>query len=232
MKKKLLTVAMAAVMVVSSVLTASAAVTNIEKTTLATNDQYEEMANPLQGKNAETVTITYTINFDEAAAKNGWDGVFSFWDEASGARVSFQTAPYLCYNNAAGSYLDAKADAWCTANCEAGTEYTFKYVITADSCTVTCNGEAVEAFAVVGKAGEETYADVLAALNTYPTLSIGVGLAKSAYWNTELCEISISIDDGIAAPQTGDVATMLPVALMAVVAVAVALVAKKRTIAE
>ena len=208
MRKKLLTVALAATMAVASVFSAVAAETKIENKELKA-DSYEEMANPLKGKNAEKVTISYTINWNADAPRNGWDGVFSFFDAATGDRVSFQTAPYLCYNAKASTetedWADIKADAWCTANCEAGKDYTFTYVITKDEVTVSCDGTKIDAFTVANKGDAFTgYQEILNALNTYPTLTIGVGTAKSAYWNTEPCKISITIDDGIAGSAPAD----------------------------
>jgi len=202
MKKKFFAVALATTMAVSSAMTAFAAETKIDSTTLAA-DSYTEQANPLKGKNAEKVTISYTINWNADAPKNGWDGVFAFYEADSNARVSFSTAPYLCYNQkdktGAEDWIDLKADAWCATNCEAGKDYTFQYVITKDSITVSCDGTQIADFKEVGRgdAAAAGYQSVLDALNTYPTLTIGVGTAKSAYWNTEPCNISITIDDGI-----------------------------------
>ena len=202
MRKKLLTVALAATMAVASVFSAFAAETKIENKELAA-DSYEEMANPLKGKNAEKVTISYTINWNADAPNNGWDGVFSFFDASTNARVSFQTAPYLCYNakDATGTedWIDLKADAWCSTNCEAGKDYTFTYVITKDGVTVSCDGTKIDDFKEVGKGDAFTgFQEILDAFNTYPTLTVGVGTAKSSFWNTEPCKISITIDDGVA----------------------------------
>lgn len=201
MKKKFLAVALAATMVAGSVFSVSAAQTKVENQELAA-DSYTEMENPLKGKNAETVTITYTINWKDDAPRNGWDGIFSFYDASTATRVSFQTAPYLCYNakDATGTedWVDVKADAWCTANCEPGQDYTFTYVITKDDITVSCNGTKIDEFAQVGVGDAFTgYQEVLDALNTLPTLTIGVGIAQSAYWNTEPCTLNLTIDDGL-----------------------------------
>lgn len=204
MKKKLLTTALATTMVMSSVFTAMAAETKIDTKELKA-DSYEEMANPLKGKNAEKVTISYTINWNADAPKNGWDGIFSFFDAESTGRVSFQTAPYLCYNAGKDDkYIDVKADAWCTTNCETGKDYTFTYVITKDAITVACDGKNITEFTEVGRgpgsgAATDGYQEVLDALNTYPTLTIGVGQGKSSYWHTEPSKVSITIDDGKAA---------------------------------
>ncbi len=173
----------------------------INRTSLANNTCIRQK-NPLQGKNAEKVTITYIINWDETAAKNGWDGIFSFYDDTSKGRVSFQTAPYLCYNSDGNggntSYIDLKADAWCASNCEKGTNYLFEYVITKDSIEVFCNGNKIEAFAEVGRGGSvsDGYQAILDALNTYPTFTVGIGKAVTGFWDTEACSVSITIDTG------------------------------------
>ncbi len=173
----------------------------INRTSL-TNNTCIRQTNPLQGKNAEKVTITYIINWDETAAKNGWDGIFSFYDESSKGRVSFQTAPYLCYNSDGNgentSFIDLKADAWCASNCEKGKDYLFEYVITKDSIEVFCNGSKIETFAEVGRGGNvsEGYQAILDALNNYSTFTVGIGKAVTGFWDTETCTVSITIDTG------------------------------------
>ena len=199
--KKILAGAMAGAMVLGSLSVVSAETISekqiVDSTTLAA-DSYTEYENPLCGKDAEMVVISYSINWDDTAARNGWDGIFSFYDATSGGRVSFQTAPYLCYNNAAGEYVDIKADAWCTANCTPGTTYLFQYIITADSITVSCDGTDISEFIVTGNSEDwdGSYQCILDALNEYPTLTIGVGLAASSYWNTEISTISLDIAYG------------------------------------
>ena len=264
MRKKLLTVALAATMAVSSMFTAFAEDFYSDSYENKTNDAYAEVENPLKGKNAETVVINYTINFTEGTAKNGWDGIFAFFDEASGGRVSFQTAPYICFNAGADEkWIDLKADAWCTANCEDGKDYTFEYVITKDSIEVTCDGTKIAEFVETGRgtgAATEGFQDILDALNTYPTLTLGVGLAKSAYWNTELAAVTLKISDSpnvaadpadptepadpadpteapteaqdnVTPAKTGDTSAVAVIAIVALGA-AVAVVASKKRVTE
>ena len=202
MKKKIFAVALAAVMTITGAISAFAAEITIDKAELAA-DSYTEYDNALKGSNPTEVTVEYTINFADDAARNGWDGVFAFFNADTNGRLSFQTAPFISLNTDANAgadiWIDAKADAYVTANCEPGTDYTFKYVINKDSITVSVDGKEIAEFAETGRGANtvEGYQDILDAINTYPTFTLGVGTAKSSFWNTEICTLSnVKISDG------------------------------------
>lgn len=204
--KKILAASLTGAMLVTSaipVMAEEAATVTSSDVYLTANDTYYVMENPILGETDDNeVVIEYTINFDAMAAKNGWDGIFSFFGKDDlGSRVSFQTAPYVCYNECKpegveNKWADIKSDAFCSNNCEPGTDYTFKYVITPDSIEATMNGEPVEGFGMVGSSGSETpYQDILDGLHSYEKFTVGVGQAVSSFWFTELCKLSdVNID--------------------------------------
>lgn len=163
---------------------------------LTASDALEVTENPYYGQDVEEMYIEYTINFAEAAAKNGWDGIFSFYNSETTGRISFQTAPYVCYNEmlpagVENRYIDINSPALTGTNVAAGAEkgqdITFGILITKDKVTMTANGEEI-AFAEGGSGA--TYADLLAYISECDQLTYGVGTAATAYWWTELCALS------------------------------------------
>ena len=159
---------------------------------LETNDAITIEENPFYGKNIDNFYAEYTINMTEGAAQNGWDGIFSFYNSATGGRVSFQTAPYICYNSGTGKWMDINqpgADGATDIAPEMipGTEYQVTISLDANGVIVTVDGEEIEV-SIVGSGA--SYADILKDITKCDQLSFGVGLAQTAYWNTELCTLT------------------------------------------
>ena len=169
---------------------------DLSEKNLTENSYYEAMDNPLQGEKLKEVTIEYTINLDASAAANGWDGIMSFYDGDTRNRVSIQTQPYVCYNAVAtdGKFIDYKADALQLG--AKGEDTAFKIVINADGITMYKDGEEVSS-GITGESGPDdanaktpaTFTDIIEFIQSAPTLTIGVGTAQSAYWNTEVCTL-------------------------------------------
>lgn len=164
-----------------------------EQTVLGTADAITYYDNPLYGKDLDSIYVEYTINWDENAAKNGWDGLFSFLQSASGGRVSFQSAPYLCFNDQNGNWLDFnKPDLAGADNVAAGTslekgkDYTFTYQITSTGIRAFVDGQEIEATEASSGVGYEDLIRYIASCNK---ITLGVGEAAASYWNTELCTI-------------------------------------------
>lgn len=65
------------------------------------------MNNPFYGKDFEKLYVRYVINRNEDSNKDGFGGLFSFYNTAKNGRVSFQSAPYICYNTADGFWFDS-----------------------------------------------------------------------------------------------------------------------------
>ncbi len=160
----------------------------------------EYVDNPFYGETIEELNVKYTINLASNAAKNGWDGIFSFFNTASGGRVSFQTTPYICYNGG-GSYFDINHTGTAgTTNkivsCEKGQDYTFEIHITKSDLTMTMDGEPI----TYSVSGPGSYAALLSYVTKCdkvtwgvgwdPTANGGNGSGVTSFWGTELCTLS------------------------------------------
>jgi len=162
-----------------------------DKIDITSTDFYEENDNPFEGENIKDLTISYTINMDDSTARNGWDGIFAFYNTSTTGRISFQTNPYICYNDASGNWIDINQPGSggddMASSMTPGTEYKVKEIITEDEILITVNGTKLE----LGNNGSgATYEDLLSLVKKCDTLTYGVGLAKSSYWNTEICTIT------------------------------------------
>ncbi len=175
-----------------------------DKVVLESNDVLNVEESPFYGVLAERVQLAYTINFTEGTAQNGWDGIFSFYNSTTGGRVSVQTAPYICYNDADGNWMDinqpgSTGGSNMAVSAIPGQEYEVVITITEEGMEATVDGEAVN----LGIAGSGAgYDDLLAFLGECDQLTWGVGLAQTAYWNTELCtltDIKLTAGDDVVA---------------------------------
>lgn len=159
---------------------------------ITSTDFQEVEDNPFYGKNISNIEISYTINMTEGTAQNGWDGIFAFYNSSSTGRVSVQTAPYVCYNDADGNWIDLNQPGSTNGTNVApemvpGTDYTVDIKITTDSAVITVDGEEI----TTGYNGSGAdYSDLLSFITKCDQLTWGVGLAASAYWNTEMCTLS------------------------------------------
>ncbi|MCR4903970.1 MAG: glycoside hydrolase family 43 protein, partial [Butyrivibrio sp.] len=159
---------------------------------LTSNSFLETEENPFYGKNISNLDITYTINMTEGTAQNGWDGILSFYNSTSKGRVSVQTAPYVCYNDSDGNWIDVNQPGSTNGTNVApdmvpGTDYTVNIKITQSDLVITVDGEEI----TLGYNGSGAdYKDLLDFVTTCDQLTWGVGLASTAYWNTELCTLS------------------------------------------
>lgn len=189
MKKKFFAVAIAATMALSTVMTAMAEDLYTKEYALQSTDAYEEFENPLKDRNLSEIVIEYTCTTSDGAAANGWDGLFAFYNADTNGRITFCTRPYLCWNDMSGGkgYLDFNhPDNGGDFALVAGQKQTVVWTITADDVTCTVDVNAINLGTLGTSNPAPTYQDLLDAFNTYPTLTIGVGKAKSSFWWTEL----------------------------------------------
>ncbi|WP_310602600.1 LamG-like jellyroll fold domain-containing protein [Anaerosporobacter sp.] len=171
---------------------------SIDKAVLETSSDITQYSNPFYGKKLEIINVSYTINWAEDAAKNGWDGIFAFFNTANNnGRVSFQTLPYLCYNGG-GKWMDINhpesAPVNTAATLEKGKDYTFNYVLTRDSIEIYADGTLLEYVTT----GDGTFADILNYIAACDKITIGVGKSVSAFWDTEKCTLTnLDINDHV-----------------------------------
>jgi len=159
------------------------------KVVLATNADIMVEANPFYGKKVDGIYIEYTINMSEGTAKNGWDGIFSFYNSKTTGRISIQTAPYLCYNNAEGEWVDINQPGTYNATDVApsmvpGRAYTVTISVDASGVVMTVDGKEIP---VSVNGSGANYKDIIEYISTCDRLTWGVGLAQSSYWHTERC---------------------------------------------
>lgn len=178
----------------------------LEEAQLSTSESITYYDNPFYGKKLEVLDISYTINWNDDAAKNGWDGLFAFYNTKNSGRVSFQSLPYLCFNGG-GKWIDINNPGLSgvvniAASLEKGKDYTFRYVITKDDLQIYLDGTLL----TYVTNGEATLVDILDFIGTCNKLTIGVGKGESAYWWSEKCVLKdIDIKDHICKeykPQT------------------------------
>ena len=158
-----------------------------------TSTSYQDVIdNPYYGKNISNIDIKYTISMTDGTAQNGWDGIFAFYKSSSTGRVSIQTAPYVCYNDANGNWIDLNQPGSTNGTNMApdmvpGTEYEVEIAITTSGTVITVDGEEIS----TGYNGSGAdYADLLSFITECDQFTWGVGLAASSYWNTELCTLT------------------------------------------
>ncbi len=182
-----------------------------DKVELKTNDSFTALESPFYGKDMRSLHVEYTIKMDPAAAANGWDGIFSLFNSKTGGRISFQTAPYICFNPAGGDYLDinsaANASTDKAPSMKDGKEHKVVIDITKQDAKISVDGEALPII-TAGAAGYGTVIDYISKCNE---LTLGVGLAKSAYWNTEICTLTDLVISGEAKTGTTPVVPDEPV---------------------
>ena len=160
---------------------------------LSTNDALTVVENPFYGKTIDELYIGYTITMNDSSVKNGWDSIISFYDTSSAGRVSVQTAPYLCYNDMSGNWIDFNGPALDGAadmapSFESGTEHDVTITVTKDGCVMTVDGETLS----IPQNGSDsaTCKTLLNFVTQCDELTLGVGLAETSFWYTEICDIS------------------------------------------
>ena len=148
-------------------------------------DHLEIEANPFYGKDIKEAVFEYTIAFSGDAAKNGWDGIISFYNTSTNGRLSIQTNPYICYNDS-GKWIDINQPGDAADNfairAEAGKDYSVRIVLNSESLTMTVDGEEIS-YSLNGSGA--TNSDMIDFLENADQLCIGVGEAVKAYWWTE-----------------------------------------------
>ncbi len=160
---------------------------------LAANNVKTVLDNPFQGKTIDKLYIAYTIEMTEESVKNGWDAILSFYDTSSTGRISVQTAPYLCYNDWSGNWIDFNNPSLAGAIDKApsfapGTKHDITITVTKDGCVMTVDGEALD----YPKDGSDTASckTLLDFVTKCDQMTLGVGLADTAFWYTEICNIT------------------------------------------
>ena len=167
-----------------------------DEVTLASSDAITYEENPFYGEETDCLYLAYTINFASDAAKNGWDGVMSFFNSSTSGRISVQTNPYICFNAGDGNWMDlnnpnntANGGTNWAASAETGTDYRVEILITTSGVTMSVDGETI-AVSVAKANSDSTYELLLDALSDCDMLTWGVGQAVTSYWWTELCTLS------------------------------------------
>ena len=163
-----------------------------EEVILTSDSDITHTDNPFIGKNLTALELEYNITFNEGAAKNGWDGIFSFYNSETKGRVSMQTNPYLCYNaNVSNKWIDinnlnAEGSTNWAATAEIGKEYRIKVSVTQDEAKMYVDGQ--ELTVSITK-GVGSLSDLLSYIGTCDQLTLGVGNKETAYWATEISTI-------------------------------------------
>ncbi|SFR86577.1 lipocalin-like domain-containing protein [Anaeromicropila populeti] len=170
----------------------SASGASITESVELTTSAISYMDNPFYGSSLEQLYLEYTINWNPQAAKNGWDGLFSFYNTETEGRVSFQSAPYICYNDGSGSWMDlnqpgAAGGTNVAASLETGKDYRFSFEITKNEVNMYVDGVKIT---TAENGGNATYADILNYITKCDKLTLGVGEGKTAYWWTENCTLN------------------------------------------
>lgn len=163
-----------------------------EDVILNTSSDINYDINPFEGKNIKELTLEYNIKFSDEAAKNGWDGLFSFYNRETGGRVSVQSAPYLCYNDSTGNWIDINQPSMSGIKNMAvlsDKDKTHNVIIkiTKDEIKIVFDDEELP---IVKNSSGASYSDILSFISSCKDITYGVGLAKSSYWNTEMCELT------------------------------------------
>lgn len=156
----------------------------------ASDINYE--VNPFAGKNISELTLEYNVKFNANAAKNGWDGLFAFYNRKTGGRVSVQSAPYLCYNDGTGNWIDINQPSMSgiknmAVSSDVDAVHNVNIKITNDTVTMIFDGNELP---IVKNSSGASYSDILSFISSCPEITYGVGLATSSYWNTEMCELT------------------------------------------
>ncbi len=161
-----------------------------DEVVLATNADITYIDNPFKNAAFDAVAISYTANFSEAAIKTGWDGLFAFYNSTNGGRVSIQSAPYICYNDMAGKWMDinqpGETSTLLSYGLVAGVDYDFDIIITEEAVKMYING--VQA-AITENGSGASYADLIDFIGTCDQFTWGVGQAATSFWWTELCTL-------------------------------------------
>ncbi len=162
-------------------------------------DQIERIDNPFFGKNLDSLIVDYDIIFSENAAKNGWDGIFAFYNSETTGRVSFQTNPYICLNEMlpegqTNLYLDINNPMMqvIAGNLKHGQEYNVKIVIKKTECRIYLDEKLVVNADANTMSGNTDFVELLDYIGKCDKFSWGVGNTKeggTAFWNTELSTI-------------------------------------------
>ncbi|MDE6608436.1 MAG: hypothetical protein K2K54_11900, partial [Lachnospiraceae bacterium] len=166
---------------------------------ITADNQIERIDNPFFRKNLDSLIVDYDIIFPENAAKNGWDGIFAFYNSETAGRVSFQTNPYICLNE----FLpEGQTNLWLDINSpnhqiiagslKKGQEYNVKIIITKTECRFYLDGELIVNADQSTMSGTADFAELLDYIGKCDKFSWGVGNAQeggTAFWNTELSTI-------------------------------------------
>ena len=164
---------------------------------LSTSSDITYESNPFYGKEIDVLYLEYTMKFADDAAKNGYDGIISFYNSSTTGRISVQTNPYLCYN-AQSKWIDlnhpgnSESTNW-AASAEYEQEYRITMLVTGETVEFTVDGEPI---AVSVNGSGATYDDLLDFLSTCDKLTFGVGQGITSYWWTEICTITDIIISG------------------------------------
>ncbi len=163
----------------------------INRVSYAKSDDITYYDNPLYGQEVSELSIQYTVNWMSNAAKNGWDGVFSFYNTQDQGKVSVQVAPYVCYNGG-GHWMDLnnpnnEGTTNMAPSMAVGKDHVINIRITKNSTQVNVNGEGIGISNVNDGC---TNTDLLNYISACDKFTLGVGWAETSFWNTELCSIS------------------------------------------
>ncbi len=172
-------------------------------------DEPTILDNPLFGKDLKEVILDFTVNYSENAVMGGWEGLLSFFQPETGnigGRVSIQTVPYLCYNNADGVWMDINnpnsMKEMPVSKLEKGVDYHYRISISTSEVTMSIDGKEVEQ--VITQAGNPTYKQILEFISSCKKFSWGVN-KDNCYWNMEKCTLKNGAITGFYSKEYTDV---------------------------
>jgi len=140
--------------------------------------------NPFAGEEIKLLNMEYTVKYADAEiAENA--GLLAFYESEADGRVSFHAKPYICYNDAAGSWMDLKTT---RSYHTGGSTYKFKFVITEDGIELYINDRKSGSPKLEGGSGAN-YEDMLSFIAQCDKLSMGVD-GSNSYWAAADAELS------------------------------------------
>lgn len=148
--------------------------------------------NPFYKKNLNQLYMKYTINWNDKSLKSGWDGLFSFFSSITNGRVAIQSAPYVCYNDLNGNWLDVNhVSTPGTVNkalsASKGEDYTYEIYITQDQIHMYENG--VEFTPSMNTDNGSSAKEILTYISEQCDKFSWGTASKTGFWNTEICQL-------------------------------------------
>lgn len=147
--------------------------------------------NPVKGQPLAQLTVEYTISWASGDDITGSGALLAFSSADWGGRVAFHSAPCLSFRDSAGNSAQIGTPELfgsAAQGCAPGTQYAFKWVITAAGVTAYRDGAALSGLSQSVSGGYQAILDQAAAADFF---FIGVGKSgHSAAYPTERCTLT------------------------------------------